>query len=58
MGAAPPPGDHPHRYYFAVHAVGEESLGVDESASLAVVSFNLGLQGDRPAPLVMATYQH
>ncbi|MGH3438393.1 MAG: YbhB/YbcL family Raf kinase inhibitor-like protein [Sciscionella sp.] len=40
-GAAPPPGDFPHRYYFVVHAVDVEQLGVDASASLAVVSFNL-----------------
>jgi Raf kinase inhibitor-like YbhB/YbcL family protein len=40
-GAAPPPGDRPHRYYFVVHAVDTEKLGVDGSVSAAVVSFNL-----------------
>lgn len=40
-GAAPPPGDFPHRYYFVVHAVDVEQLGVDRNSSLAVVSFNL-----------------
>lgn len=45
MGAAPPPGDaFPHRYYFVVHAVTEDSLGVDENASGAVVSFNLAFK--------------
>lgn len=44
MGAAPPAGDRPHRYYFVVHAVGEETLGVDENASPAVVSFNLAFK--------------
>jgi Raf kinase inhibitor-like YbhB/YbcL family protein len=40
-GAYPPPGDRPHRYYFVVHAVDVDTLGVDAEASAAVVSFNL-----------------
>lgn len=43
-GAAPPEGDHPHRYFFVVHAVKEPSLGVDDQASCAVVSFNLAFK--------------
>jgi Raf kinase inhibitor-like YbhB/YbcL family protein len=40
-GAAPPPGDGPHRYVFTVYAVDTEKLGPDEHASPAYVGFNL-----------------
>lgn len=40
-GAAPPPGDGPHRYVFTVYAVGQVKLGADADASPAVVGFNL-----------------
>jgi len=56
MGAAPPPGDHPHRYYFVVHAVGEEKLGVGADASNAVMSFNLAFKTLGRA-ILHATYQ-
>jgi Raf kinase inhibitor-like YbhB/YbcL family protein len=56
-GAAPPEGDHPHRYYFVVHAVGEEKLGVDSSATPTVASFNLAFKALGRAILV-GTYQN
>ncbi|MDQ1486681.1 MAG: hypothetical protein QOJ62_2374 [Actinomycetota bacterium] len=40
-GAAPPAGDRDHRYVFAVHAIDVPKLDVDDSASPAVVGFNL-----------------
>lgn len=40
-GAAPPAGDRPHRYMFAVQAVGDE-LGIDDSVSPAVALFTAG----------------
>jgi Raf kinase inhibitor-like YbhB/YbcL family protein len=40
-GAAPPPGDGPHRYVFTVYAVDTEKLGADADASPAFVGFNL-----------------
>lgn len=40
-GAAPPPGDQPHRYFTVVHAIDVPKLDVDENVTPAVVSFNL-----------------
>jgi len=57
LGAAPPQGDQPHRYFFVVHAVGEETLGVDSDASPAVVSFNLAFKTLGRA-ILHGTYQH
>lgn len=57
MGAAPPQGDQVHRYYFVVHAVKEETLGVDSDASAAVVSFNLAFKTLGRA-IIHGTYQH
>lgn len=40
-GAAPPAGDRPHRYVFAVHAVDVGRLDVTPDVSPAAVGFNL-----------------
>ena len=56
-GAAPPQGDQVHRYFFVVHAVTEDSLGVDSDASPAVVSFNLAFKSAGRA-IIQGTYQH
>lgn len=57
MGAAPPEGDQVHRYFFVVHAVKEESLGVDSDASPAVVSFNLAFK-TLARGILHGTYRH
>jgi Raf kinase inhibitor-like YbhB/YbcL family protein len=41
IGAAPPPGHGPHRYYVAVHAVDVDKLDLTEDASPAYLGFNL-----------------
>lgn len=41
IGAAPPPGHGPHRYFVCVHAVDVEKLDVDASSSPALLGFNL-----------------
>ena len=57
MGAAPPEGDQPHRYFYVVHAVSEPTLGVDASATPAAVSFNLAFKTLGRA-ILHGTYQH
>lgn len=41
LGAAPPPGHGPHRYYFVVHALDVDSLEIDGDATPAFLGFNL-----------------
>lgn len=41
QGASPPPGDHEHRYYFAVHALGVDSLDLDPGTPAAIVGFQI-----------------
>ncbi|MEV0248700.1 YbhB/YbcL family Raf kinase inhibitor-like protein [Nocardia sp. NPDC050712] len=41
VGAAPPQGHGPHRYFVVVHAVDVEELDIDENVAPAVLGFNL-----------------
>ncbi|NGX07561.1 YbhB/YbcL family Raf kinase inhibitor-like protein [Mycobacteroides franklinii] len=41
LGAAPPAGHGPHRYYIAVHAVDVPKLEIPENATPAFLNFNL-----------------
>jgi Raf kinase inhibitor-like YbhB/YbcL family protein len=41
LGAAPPEGHGPHRYFFVVHAVDVPSLGIAPEATPAFLGFNL-----------------
>ena len=40
-GASPPPGDHDHRYFFAVHALDVDHLDLSPDTPVAIVGFNL-----------------
>jgi Raf kinase inhibitor-like YbhB/YbcL family protein len=55
-GAAPPSGDHAHRYIYVVHAVDVPALGVPADAAPAVVGFNLAFHTLGRAR-ISATYQ-
>lgn len=44
-GACPPAGDAAHQYQFTVHALKVDKLGVDASATAALVGFMLGQHG-------------
>jgi Raf kinase inhibitor-like YbhB/YbcL family protein len=55
-GAAPPAGDRPHRYVFAVHAVDVPALDLTPDATPAVVGFNLAFHTLARA-VIRPTYQ-
>ncbi|TAM67373.1 YbhB/YbcL family Raf kinase inhibitor-like protein [Mycobacterium sp.] len=56
LGAAPPAGHGPHRYYIAVHAVDTGKLDLPEDASPAFLGFNL-FQHAIARAVIHATYE-
>jgi Raf kinase inhibitor-like YbhB/YbcL family protein len=51
-GAAPPAGDPPHRYVFAVHALDVEDLEVTDEVTPAIAGFNLRFRTIARATLI------
>ncbi|BDT87214.1 YbhB/YbcL family Raf kinase inhibitor-like protein [Nocardia cyriacigeorgica] len=58
VGAAPPPGHGPHRYFIVVHAVDVDSLDIPADASPAFLGFNLFSHTLARATLVATYEQH
>ena len=56
-GAAPPAGDPPHRYVFAVHALDVASLELEPDTTPAVAGFNLRFRTIARA-LLIPVYGH
>jgi Raf kinase inhibitor-like YbhB/YbcL family protein len=57
VGPCPPQGDHPHRYYFTVFAVGTEALPITPDTTPAVVGFQLHFNTLEKAEIV-GLYKH
>jgi Raf kinase inhibitor-like YbhB/YbcL family protein len=51
-GPCPPPGDHPHRYFFTVFAVSTDALQVKADTSAAVIGFQLNFNTVAKAAIV------
>lgn len=56
-GAAPPAGDRPHRYFFVVHALDTDDMGIDDSVTATAASFHTVMHTLARAQ-VMARYQN
>jgi phosphatidylethanolamine-binding protein (PEBP) family uncharacterized protein len=56
IGAAPPAGHGPHRYYIAVHALPVDSLELPDGATPAYLGFNLFGQAIARA-VIYGTYE-
>ncbi|GAA2527250.1 YbhB/YbcL family Raf kinase inhibitor-like protein [Rarobacter incanus] len=55
-GPLPPAGDRPHRYYFAVHALDVDTLGLEDDAS-AARAYMTAQQHTIARALIVGTYQ-
>ena len=58
IGAAPPPGHGPHRYFVAVHAVDVPTLELNEQSSCAYLGFLLFQHAIARAYLIGTYQQH